>query len=96
MKFVTKKKISYIFLVNTSNVKIDIDTHLAGRSIYWLSKTSGVPYSTLHKIARNKTDGISFIVLEKLCNALNCEPCQLIIRFKSKTGLITKEDNLKS
>ncbi len=80
MTFVRTQKMSYNFLVNTSNVKIDIDTHLAGRSIYWLAKTSGVPYSTLHKIARNKTDGISFIVLEKLCDALECEPCQIIVK----------------
>ncbi|MGI8786803.1 MAG: helix-turn-helix domain-containing protein [Pyrinomonadaceae bacterium] len=67
-----------------SNVKIDIETHLIGRSLYWLAKTSGVPYSTLHKIARNKTDGISFTILEKLCNALECEPCELIVRNKQE------------
>jgi putative transcriptional regulator len=66
--------------VNRSNVKIDLETHLAGRSLYWLAKNSGVPYSTLHKIARNKTDGISFIVLEKLCDSLDCEPCELIVK----------------
>lgn len=66
--------------MNRSNVKIDLETHLAGRSLYWLAKNSGVPYSTLHKIARNKTDGISFIVLEKLCDSLDCEPCELIVK----------------
>lgn len=74
--------------MNTSNVKIDLETLLAGRSIYWLAKTSGVPYSTVHKIARHKTDGISFVILEKLCNALECEPSDLIIRLKSKSGFI--------
>jgi DNA-binding Xre family transcriptional regulator len=74
------QKISYNFLVNSSNVKIDLETLLAGRSIYWLAKTSGVPYSTVHKIARNKTDGISFVILEKLCDALECEPCKLIVK----------------
>lgn len=82
--------------MHRSNVKIDLETLLAGRSLYWLAKTSGIPYSTVHKVARNKTGGISFVVLEKLCNTLECEPCELIIRFKSKTGLITKVDNLKS
>lgn len=68
--------------MHRSNVKIDLETLLAGRSLYWLSKTSGIPYSTVHKVARNKTDGISFVVLEKLCDALECEPCQLIIKEK--------------
>lgn len=72
--------------MNSSNVKIDLETLLAGRSIYWLAKTSGVPYSTVHKIARNKTDGISFVVLEKLSDALECEPIDLIIRSDSSKG----------
>jgi DNA-binding Xre family transcriptional regulator len=76
--------------VNRSSVKIDVETHLAGRTLYWLAKSSGVPYSTLHKIARNKTDGISFAVLEKLCDALACEPCDLIIR--KPTQMHVKED----
>lgn len=63
-----------------SNVRIDLKTHLAGRSLYWLAKTSGVPYSTIHKIASNKTDGISFIVLEKLSDVLDCEPRDLITK----------------
>lgn len=73
----------YKFYVNRSNVKIDLETHLAGRSLYWLAKTTGLPYSTVHKIAKNRTDGISFVVLEKLCDVFECEPCQLIFREKS-------------
>jgi len=72
--------------VHRSNVKIDLETLLDGRSLYWLAKTSGIPYSTVHKVARNKTDGISFVVLEKLCDALECEPCQLIVREKLKSN----------
>ena len=64
----------------------DLETHLAGRSLYWLAKTSGIPYSTVHKIASNKTDGISFTVLEKLSDALECEPIDLIIRSDSSKG----------
>ncbi len=65
-----------------SNVKIELETFLAGRSLYWLAKTSGIPYSTVHKIASHKTDGISFVVLEKLSNAFQCEPIDLIVREK--------------
>lgn len=77
--------------MNHSNIKIDLHTHLAGRSLYWLAKTSGVPYSTVHKIARNKTDGISFTVLEKLAQAFDCEPKELIVVSKA----ITKKGALK-
>lgn len=74
--------------MHRSNVKIELETFLAGRSLYWLAKTSGVPYSTVHKIASHKTDGISFVILEKLSDALECEPSDLIIRLKSKSGFI--------
>ena len=70
--------------MHRSNVKIDLETFLAGRSLYWLAKTSGIPYSTVHKIASNKTDGISFIVLEKLSDALEREPNDLIVRTVSQ------------
>lgn len=74
----------YNFYVNRSNVRIDLETHLDGRSLYWLAKMTGLPYSTIHKIANNKTDGISFIVLEKLCAVFDCEPCELIVKDKVK------------
>lgn len=70
--------------MSRSNVKIDLTTHLAGRSLYWLAKTSGVAYSTVHKIANNKTDGISFVVLEQFANAFNCEPRDLIVKKPSR------------
>ncbi len=75
--------------MNRSNVKIELTTHLAGRSLYWLAKTSGVAYSTVHKIANNKTDGISFVVLEQFANAFNCEPCDLIVRKPSRSRINT-------
>lgn len=70
--------------MNSSNVEVDIKSRLAGRSLYWLAKASGVPYSTLHKIARNKTDGISFLVLERLADALECQPGALIVSKQDK------------
>lgn len=70
--------------MNRSNIKIDLATPLAGRSIYWLAKTSGVPYSTVHKIARNRTDGISFVVLEKLSIALGTDPHSLFVVGRAK------------
>lgn len=61
-----------------SRLKIDLSSQLAGRSIYWLAKESGVPYATVHKIATDKTDGIRFVILEKLAQALNCDARDLI------------------
>lgn len=73
-------QLSYKLTVSHSSIRVSVTPLLAGRSLYWLAKTAGLPYWTVHKIANNKTNGISFNVLEKLCNALECEPCELIVR----------------
>ena len=48
------------------------------RNLNWLSNKTGISYSTLHKLANNKTTSISFSVLDKLCNFYNCKIGDLI------------------
>lgn len=73
-------QLSYKLTVSHSIIQVSVKPLLANRSLYWLAKAAGLPYWTVHKIANNKTKGISFEVLEKLCDALECEPCDLIVR----------------
>ncbi len=42
-----------------------------------LSRLSGVSYSSVKKIYYNKTKGIEFETLNKLCNFLECTPNDL-------------------
>lgn len=49
------------------------------RSIYWLAKETGIAASTLSNIANNKTSSIQFSVLDKICDALNCNVTDIII-----------------
>lgn len=42
------------------------------RNLNWLSKKSGISYSTLHKLANNNTTSVNFNTLEKICVALDC------------------------
>lgn len=49
-----------------------------GKSFYWLSKHTGVSYSTLWRLKKGKAQGINFVTLEKLCDALACEPGDLL------------------
>jgi putative transcriptional regulator len=60
-----------------------------GKSLYWLSKQTNTAYSTVHKLANDKTDSISFVVLDKLCDALECEPCELIFRETNKNQSVS-------
>ncbi len=57
-----------------------------GKTLYWLSKETGTAYSTVHKLGSSSTDGISFRVLDRVCDALECEPGDLLVRVPEKKG----------
>ncbi len=59
-----------------------------GRSLYWLSKETGLAYTTIWKLASGDSQGISFDVLEKICEKLECTPNDLlpITPSKKKNG----------
>jgi putative transcriptional regulator len=38
-----------------------------------LAQGSGVAFGTINRLSQNKIKGVSFDVLEKLCNYLECE-----------------------
>ena len=48
-----------------------------GRSLYWLAKTTGLDYSSLWKLAQNKSKGVKHDTLNLLCEALDCLPGDL-------------------
>lgn len=55
------------------------------KSIYWLNKETGIASSTLSRICNNKTTSIEFSVLDKICEALNCDV----------SDILQKEENSK-
>lgn len=57
------------------------------KSIYWLNKQTGIASSTLSRICNNKTSSIEFSVLDKICDALNCEVSDILENSKSNPTL---------
>lgn len=57
------------------------------KSIYWLNKETGIAASTLSRICNNKTTSIEFTVLDKICEALNCDIGDILIPEKSDLTL---------
>ena len=53
-----------------------------GRSLYWLAKQTGIRYSTVHDLSRGEWKSIKRTVIEALCEALDCEPGELIVKRK--------------
>lgn len=43
------------------------------KTIYWLSKQTGISNNNLANLCKNKTNSIKFDSLEKICNTLNCD-----------------------
>ena len=57
-------------------IEIRIDSLLKshGRTFYWLSKETSISHTTLWRLKKGKAFGINFDTLEKLCQALRCQP----------------------
>lgn len=57
-------------------IDIRIDGLLAehGRTFYWLAKETGISHTTLWRLKKGKALGINFETLEKMCQALGCQP----------------------
>lgn len=67
-------------------IVIHLDSLLADldRSFYWLAKETGISHTTLWRLKKGRALGINFETLEKLCQALNCDPGALLSRDESR------------
>lgn len=45
---------------------------------YWLAKQTGIATSTLNNLCNGKTTAIQFSVLDKICEALDCDVCDIL------------------
>ncbi len=43
------------------------------RSLNWLANKTGLTYSTLYNFAHQRTNAVTYDVLEKLCKFLKCD-----------------------
>ena len=65
-----------------------------GRTFYWLAKETGITHTTLWRLKKRKALGINFDTLEKICQALACEPGDVLRR--AKPALFRKPAKRKS
>jgi putative transcriptional regulator len=55
-----------------------------GMTAYALAKQAGLHQSVIGKFRHNQAKAVRLDVLEKICNALGCEPGELLIRKAEK------------
>jgi len=55
-------------------IRVDLLLEEHGRTFYWLAKETGISHTTLWRLKKGKALGINFETLEKMCQALKCQP----------------------
>jgi putative transcriptional regulator len=67
-------------------IEIMVDQLLAehGRTFYWLAKETGISHTTLWRLKKGKALGINFETLEKMCQALKCQPGDVLALANGK------------
>lgn len=72
------RSIRYNYMDHTIKFKITDVLQQRGQTLYWLSRTTGVSYTTLWRFTKDRALGINFATLEKMCRALECAPGDLM------------------
>jgi putative transcriptional regulator len=49
-----------------------------GKTLYWLSKETGIAYNTLHSLNKGEKIDVRISTIQRICHALNCTPNDLI------------------
>jgi putative transcriptional regulator len=81
--------VNKVVQMEMSMIEIRVDQLLAehGRTFYWLAKETGISHTTLWRLKKGKALGINFETLEKLCQALKCEPGDVLaLELSRKNG----------
>lgn len=66
------------------DIRIDELLEKRGRSFYWLAKETGISHTTLWRLKKGKALGINFETLEKMCEALGCQPGDVLSHTNKK------------
>jgi putative transcriptional regulator len=48
------------------------------KTIYWLAKRVGIDFTALYRMRDGTAKGIKFDLLARICEALECEPADLL------------------
>jgi putative transcriptional regulator len=54
------------------------------KSLYWLQQQTGISYTALLKLRKDRARSVDYGVLDKICAVLDCEPGELIVRVPNE------------
>jgi putative transcriptional regulator len=55
-----------------------------GRTLYWLWKRTGVRYATVWQMGKGEVGRLNMDVLDRICEALECQPGDLLVRVTGR------------
>lgn len=69
-------------------MKVILNDTLKSKNIsqYQLAKMTGISASALNNLCNNKTTSIQFSLIDKICDALDCEISDILKHNKSDTS----------
>jgi putative transcriptional regulator len=69
-----------------SRIEVQLDKVLKqrGKTRYWLAQVSGIHQVTLYHLQKGKTAGIKFETLATICDLLDCEPGDILVRVPDR------------
>ena len=78
-----RQYLPYVINIIASGKTYDRDSSgsIIGRArtnLYWLAKETGISHTTLWRLKKDKALGINFETLEKICEALKCQPGDIL------------------
>jgi putative transcriptional regulator len=66
-------------------IKIELEKLLRGRTLYWLSQQTGIRWASLAAMINGKAQRLNLEDVDLLCDALECQPGDLLIKIERKT-----------
>ena len=61
-------------------VKLDEVLEGKGHTLYWLAKETGISHNTLWRMNKGLSTAISFDVLDRITDALECMPGDILVK----------------
>ena len=68
-------------------IKLRLDKVLAERGLtpYWLWKQTGIRWHSIWQMSKGDTARLHIETLDRICEALECQPGDLLVRVEAKT-----------
>ena len=61
-------------------IKLDQVLEEKSRTLYWLAKETGISHNTLWRMNKGLSTGITFDVLDRITDALECELSDILVK----------------